>query len=79
AVREIDGNNMEEIVAALDALPFEAGRPSCVVAHTVKCKGLPFGEGKVDFHYWKPASEELDEAEEIIGRSIKELEEVCAK
>ncbi len=74
AVRDIDGNNMEEIVSALDAVPFEKGRPTCIVAHTVKCKGLPFGEDDVAYHYWKPTPEQLDEAEKIVGDSIKELE-----
>ena len=76
AVRDIDGNNMQEIVSALDAVPFEAGKPTCIVAHTVKCKGLPFGEDDVAYHYWKPTPEQLDEAEGIVGESIKELEKI---
>src|SRR6185369_15968824 len=40
AVREIDGHNVDEISNALDAVPFEPGRPSCIIAHTVKGKGV---------------------------------------
>ena len=40
AVRVIDGHHMSEIVDALKALPFERGRPSAVIAHTVKGKGV---------------------------------------
>jgi transketolase len=42
AVRTIDGHNMGAIVDALEALPFEQGRPSLVIANTVKGKGVSF-------------------------------------
>lgn len=40
SVREIDGNDMEQIVSTLDALPFEKGKPSLILAHTVKGKNM---------------------------------------
>jgi transketolase len=49
AVREIDGHDMAEIVAALDALPFAEDAPSLLIAHTVKGKGVSFAE---DTHLW---------------------------
>jgi len=71
AVKNIDGNNMQEIVAALDSVPIEKGKPTAIIAHTVKCKGLSFGEGKVDFHYWSPTKEEVEAAEkEIKDRTL---------
>ena len=48
-VREIDGHDMAEIVAALDALPYAADAPSMLIAHTVKGKGVSFAE---DTHLW---------------------------
>ena len=42
AVRTIDGHKMNEIVDALEGLPFEQGRPSVVIANTVKGKGVSF-------------------------------------
>lgn len=44
SVREIDGHDMAQIVDALDALPFEPGRPSLILAHTIKGKGVSFIE-----------------------------------
>ncbi|MBI2301138.1 MAG: transketolase [Armatimonadetes bacterium] len=44
AVRDVDGHDLGEIVAALDALPFGPGRPSCLIADTVKGKGVSFLE-----------------------------------
>lgn len=75
SVKNIDGNNMEEIVEVLDELPLEKGKPSLVVAHTVKCKGISAGENNVSYHYWSPNKEELERAEEELEQSVKELEE----
>lgn len=66
AVKEIDGNNMEEIVHTLDGLPLEAGKPSLVLSHTTKAKGLPFGEGRAAYHFWNASEAELRQAEEAL-------------
>jgi len=63
AVREIDGNNMKEVVEALDAVPFETGKPSMIIAHTVKAKGLKQGENQVSYHYWNPTVADCDALE----------------
>ena len=63
AVRVIDGNSMDQLVETLDALPFEPGKPSCVVMKTVKAKGLPFGENKASFHFWNAEPAQLAQAE----------------
>jgi transketolase len=62
AVREIDGHNMDEIVAALEAVPFEAGKPSAIVAHTVKGKGVSFMENITMWHYRTPTEQEWKQA-----------------
>ena len=49
-VREIDGHNMTEIVDTLDALPLNAERPSAIIAHTVKGKGVSFAENTYLWH-----------------------------
>lgn len=62
ATREIDGHNIGEIEEALTAIPFEEGRPSCVIAHTVKGKGVSFMENKLLWHYRSPQEEEFEAA-----------------
>ena len=74
SVRDIDGNNMEEVVNALDAVPFTQGKPSLIVAHTIKAKGLSFGEGIASYHYWTPDREELDKGIQEIEDRIRSLE-----
>ena len=49
-VREIDGHDMGQIVDALDALPFPPDRPSALIAHTVKGKGVSFAENTYVWH-----------------------------
>jgi transketolase len=71
AVRTIDGNDMNQIVANATDIPFEKGKPSLIVANTIKSKGLSFAEDKVDFHYWKATDDDLDIAE----RELQEMEE----
>ena len=75
AVREIDGNNMDEIVEAFDALPFEEGKPSMIVAHTVKAKGLKEGEGKASYHYWNPSKEDCDALEKDLMEQLRGYED----
>ena len=62
AVKEIDGHNHDEISAALKQIPFESGKPSCLIAHTVKGKGVDFMEGKLQWHYSSPKPDQLKEA-----------------
>ena len=49
AVREIDGHDMDQIISALDELPYVEDKPSIIIAHTVKGKGVSFAE---DTHLW---------------------------
>ncbi|HTK73949.1 MAG TPA: transketolase [Gemmataceae bacterium] len=67
AVREIDGHDVDQVRDALTAVPFEAGRPSCVVAHTVKGKGVSFMEDRLLWHYRTPAGDEFTAALAELG------------
>ncbi len=64
--REIDGHDMQEVVAALDALPFHPDRPSALIAHTVKGKGVSFAENTYLWH-----SNNVND--EIYERALSEL------
>ena len=58
-VREVDGHDVHALSDAFDALPLEPGKPSVIIAHTVKGKGVSWMEGKVLWHYKQPTPEEL--------------------
>ncbi len=61
-VFEIDGHNMEDIVKTLDEAEKIKGKPSVILARTVKSKGVSFFEGKAEYHGLAPTKEELDRA-----------------
>ncbi len=67
AVREVDGHDHEAIRVALSSIPWEPGRPSVVIAHTVKGKGVDFMENKLVWHYSAPTPAQLASALAQLG------------
>jgi transketolase len=65
-VKEIDGHNMTEIVDTLDALPLNFQRPTAIIAHTIKGKGVSFAENTYVWH-----SNNVND--EIYAKAIAEL------
>ena len=62
AVREVDGHDHEALHRALSSVPFVDGKPSCLIAHTTKGKGVSFMENTVLWHYRIPRGAEFDAA-----------------
>jgi transketolase len=58
-VREVDGHDHAALAAAFAAAPFTPGRPSVLLAHTVKGRGVPFMEDDLLWHYRSPDDAEL--------------------
>lgn len=69
AVKEVDGHNMQELTETFRSLPLETGRPTAIIAHTVKGKGISFMEDQLAWHYKSPTGEQMEIA-------LKELESV---
>ena len=61
-----DGNDIEQVLAAYDA-PTAPGKPKCILAHTVKGKGVSFMENQAGWHGKAPNAEQRAQA-------LKELE-----
>jgi transketolase len=62
AVREVDGNDPQALLDVFDAVPFETGRPSVVIANTIKGRGVSFMEDRVEWHHKVPSRDQLDAA-----------------
>ncbi|HEX6750217.1 MAG TPA: transketolase [Longimicrobium sp.] len=62
AVREVDGHDVRALWSALSGVPAETGRPTVVIAHTVKGKGVSFMEHQLLWHYRCPKGDELESA-----------------
>ncbi|AAR36311.1 transketolase [Geobacter sulfurreducens] len=66
-VIDIDGHDMAAIVGALAQAAEVNGRPTAIVARTVKGKGVSFFENKASYHGVAPSDEELPKALECLG------------
>lgn len=66
-MREIDGHDHEQINNALINVPFSPGKPSVIVAHTVKGKGVSFMENRLEWHYRSPDEYQLAKALAELG------------
>lgn len=66
-VREVDGHDHAALRAALHAVPWEPGRPGCVIARTVKGKGVDFMEDALAWHYQSPDAAQLASALAQLG------------
>ena len=67
AVTEVDGHDIDALETELAILPFEPNKPSCLIAHTVKGKGVSFMEDDVLWHYRNPQDEEYENAIRELG------------
>lgn len=54
SVKVVDGHNIEELLTTFQSVPFQKGKPSMIIADTIKSKGMPFAEGNVKYHHWNP-------------------------
>jgi len=68
-VLELDGHDIDAIARALADAEKTVGRPTMIIARTVKGKGVPFFEHKASYHGVPPSDEELDLALEHLGHS----------
>jgi transketolase len=60
--QQIDGHDMAEILRSVHEAQRVLDRPSAILAHTVKGKGVPFMIGDNSWHKRVPTKEELDQA-----------------
>ena len=64
---EIDGHNYEQILAALNAFKQENTRPTAIIAHTIKGKGVSFMQDDNNWHYRIPTADEVKMAKQELG------------
>jgi transketolase len=71
SVAEADGHNIGQLLQTFTRLPFEPGKPSCIIAHTHKGQGVSFMRDRAAWHHKVPNAEEIETA-------LKELDEVTS-
>ncbi len=69
AVKHVDGHDYQQLKETFASMPFEAGKPSLIIAHTVKGKGVSYMEDQLKWHHGVPSEQEYETA-------LKELDAV---
>ncbi len=66
-VKEVDGHNIAELLSVLQQIPFKKDKPSVIIAHTIKGKGVSYMENNIEWHYKTPQ-------DTLFIQALKELE-----
>lgn len=69
-VVNIDGHNIDSIIDAFTTAKQTKGKPTVIIAKTIKGKGISFMENKAEWHGKAPSEEEYNRAIEELNRSI---------
>lgn len=59
AVTEVDGHDYKALLQNFQSVPMEPGKPTCIIANTVKGRGVSFMENKPEWHHGVPTAEQL--------------------
>ena len=70
SVTHVDGHNFEELDAAYKKAREKKGKPSAIIAHTVKGKGVSFMENQASWHGQAPGKEQYEQAMKELGGEI---------
>ena len=73
AVKAVNGNDIDELKAAFNSLPFEKGKPSLIIAHTIKGKGISFMENELKWHHGVPDKEQYEIAQLELDHALTQL------
>jgi transketolase len=70
AAKEVDGHNHAELMETFQSLPLVPGKPTCIIANTIKGKGVSFAENRPAWHHGVPTREQLAIAAEELGVEV---------
>jgi len=73
SVRHVDGHDFNALQETFHALPFTEGKPSIVIAHTIKGKGISYMENILKWHHGVPTPEQYSLAVEELDSALVSL------
>ncbi|MEL1241515.1 transketolase [Flavobacterium flavipallidum] len=74
AVKHVDGHNIEKLSQTLNGLPLEKGKPTFIIAHTTKGKGISYMENVLKWHHGVPSEEQYNQAITELDKELEEFE-----
>lgn len=72
-VIQCNGHNMNELLQCFQTAANYKGKPTFIIAHTVKGKGVSFMEDKAKWHHKVPTSEQVEQAFEELNKRMEEI------
>ena len=75
-MKSVNGHDFAELTGAMSE-PAEAGKPTCVIANTVKGRGVSFMEDVAKWHHGAPSEAELKQALSELDAAEVKLKEVA--
>lgn len=72
-VTEKDGHDLSTLVKVLSCIPLKKGKPTLLIADTIKGKGVSFIEDKAAWHHKVPDREQMEEAMKELDKKMKEI------
>lgn len=69
-VSEVDGNDMQALIQSLKKFPSQNQKPTAIIAHTVKGKGVSFMEDDNNWHYCIPSAAQVLAAKQELGLEV---------
>lgn len=70
---EVDGHDIEKLIGAFDAAAKTKGKPTVIIADTIKGKGVSFVENKAEWHGISPKKEEYERAVRELDEALKSI------
>jgi transketolase len=70
AIKEVNGNDVSELIDAFNALPFSKDKPSVIIANTTKGKGVSYMENEIRWHHGVPSQNEFKQAIEELDKAL---------
>jgi transketolase len=72
-VRIVDGHDITALTEVLSMLPFTEGKPSIVIARTIKGKGISFMENDPKWHHGVPNDQQYEQAQQELQAKLAEI------
>ncbi|PAE10424.1 transketolase [Niallia circulans] len=72
-VIEVDGNDIAELVQVFHSIPKTEGKPTIILANTIKGKGISFAEHEAGWHHHVPSQEEYELAMKELSKRLEVL------
>lgn len=73
SVKHVDGHDLAQLKTVLNRLPFEEDKPSLIIAHTIKGKGVSYMEDQLNWHHKVPSDEEYLSALQELDHTLASL------